>query len=206
MDEGASQSVSHNADLILVRRAQKGDLRAFDLLVFKYQNKVGALISRLVNDPHDVQDLTQETLIKAYRGLASFRSDSAFYTWLYRIAVNTAKNHLMTPQTRYSRQGVSLEQAELVDQDSHWLQDETTPENSLSGQRLNSAIHQAIKDLPDELRITLQLREFDGLSYEEISTVLESPVGTIRSRIFRAREAVDKKIRPLVMNTVQMKA
>ena len=204
MDEQADQSMN-SADLLLVKRAQKGDARAFDVLVFKYQNKVAALISRFVKDHHEVQDLTQEALIKAYRGLASFRADSAFYTWLYRIAVNTAKNYLTTQGARYSRQGVPLDQAELVEHDSHWLQDETTPENSLSEQRLGKAIHQAISELPDELRLTLQLREFDGLSYEEISVLLESPIGTVRSRIFRARDAVDKKIRPL-MTSVQMKA
>ena len=204
MDEQADQSM-HSADLLLVKRAQKGDMRAFDLLVFKYQNKVAALINRFVKDPHEVQDLTQEALIKAYKGLASFRADSAFYTWLYRIAVNTAKNYLLTQGARQSKQNVSLDQTELIEHDSHWLQDQTTPENSLSEQRLGKAIYQAISELPDELRLTLQLREFDGLSYEEISALLESPIGTVRSRIFRARDAVDKKIRPL-MTSVQMKA
>ena len=185
---------ARDADQQLVERVQRGDKRAFDLLVLKYQHRILALVSRFVRDPAEVQDVAQEAFIKAYRALPNFRGESAFYTWLYRIAINAAKNYLVS---RGRRPSVG-ELLELDDDDDHAaqhaLKDVDTPENLLYGEELRSVVNAAIRALPEELRAAILLRELDGLSYEEIAEAMECPVGTVRSRIFRAREAVDKRI------------
>lgn len=181
-------------DKQLVVRVQKGDRRAFDLLVVKYQQKIMSLISRYVHDSDEVQDVAQEAFIKAYRALPGFRGDSAFYTWLYRIAINTAKNHLVSRSRRPPGSDVDVEDAQFMDAGDA-LRDSANPENTLSGEELRSTVNYALSELPDDLRTAVTLREFDGLSYEEIAEVMECPVGTVRSRIFRAREAIDKSVR-----------
>lgn len=181
----------------LVARVQKGDKRAFDLLVLKYQHKILAIISRFVKDGAEVQDVAQETFIKAYRALANFRGDSAFYTWIYRIAINTAKNHLVSRGRRPPSSDVDVEDAEFYS-GSEQLKDMGTPEGELMKQELEAVIDKAIRDLPEDLRTAVTLREMEGLSYEEIAEVMSCPVGTVRSRIFRAREAIDKQIAPLI--------
>lgn len=181
----------------LVARVQKGDKRAFDLLVLKYQHKIFAIISRFVKDNAEVQDVAQETFIKAYRALANFRGDSAFYTWIYRIAINTAKNHLVSRGRRPPSSDVDVEDAEFYS-GSEQLKDMGTPEGELMKDELEAVIDKAIKDLPEDLRTAVTLREMEGLSYEEIAEVMSCPVGTVRSRIFRAREAIDKQIAPLI--------
>jgi RNA polymerase sigma-70 factor, ECF subfamily len=177
----------------LVRRVQRGEKTAFDSLVIKYQYKITQLINRYVKDPDEAMDVAQESFIKAYRALPSFRGESAFYTWLYRIAINTAKNHLAMRARRPSDDEVDLEQAEQFESGSR-LRDVETPEGLLLSNELAHVIQLALDELPEELRIAITLREFDGLSYEEIASVMECPVGTVRSRIFRAREAIDKKL------------
>lgn len=184
---------SRETDQQLVRRAQKGDSRAFDLLVLKYQGRIAALVSRYVNDPADIEDVTQEAFIKAYRALAKFRGDSAFYTWLYRIAANAAKNYLVARGRRPSSDA-DVDDAEYFDEGES-LRDVETPENHYFGRELATVVKSALESLPEELRAALMLREFDGLSYEEIAEVMACPVGTVRSRIFRAREAVDSRVR-----------
>ena len=181
-------------DKQLVQRVQKGDRRAFDLLVLKYQQKIMSLISRYVHDGDEVQDVAQEAFVKAYRALPNFRGDSAFYTWLYRIAINTAKNHLVARSRRPPGRDVDLEDAQFMES-ADQLRDAQTPENSLFGDELRAVVNATLADLPDDLRAAVTLREFDGLSYEEIAEVMECPVGTVRSRIFRAREAIDKRVR-----------
>ncbi len=181
-------------DKQLVVRVQQGDKNAFDLLVIKYQRKIMSLISRYVHDADEVQDVAQEAFIKAYRALPGFRGDSAFYTWLYRIAINTAKNHLVSRSRRPPGSDVELEDAQYMDAGDA-LRDGETPENSLFGDELRAKVNEALNDLPDDLRTAVTLREFDGLSYEEIAEVMECPVGTVRSRIFRAREAIDKCVK-----------
>ncbi len=188
---------TQDSDEVLVERVQKGDKRAFDLLVLKYQQKVFAIISRYVRDSHEVQDVAQEAFIKAYRALANFRGDSAFYTWMYRIAINTAKNHLVAKSRRPPINDVDLDDAEFYEGESAMKEIEN-PENRLARDELKQVIDDAIRDLPNDLRTAVTLREFDGLSYEEIAEVMECPVGTVRSRIFRAREAIDKAVEPLV--------
>ena len=183
-------------DQQLVRRAQKGDLRAFDLLVLKYQGRIGSLVSRYVSDSAEVEDVTQEAFIKAFRALDKFRGDSAFYTWLYRIAANAAKNYLVARGRRPSSDA-TIEDAELFDQGGA-LMEEGTPEEVAMGEELARVVEEALASLPDELRAALTLREFEGLSYDDIAAVLECPVGTVRSRIFRAREAIDERIREQV--------
>ncbi|WP_191601269.1 RNA polymerase sigma factor RpoE [Marinomonas algicola] len=183
------------SDQELVERVQKGDKRAFDLLVVKYQYKVCGLLSRYVNDQHEIMDVAQESFIKAYRAIHSFRGESAFYTWLYRIAVNTAKNHLISRSRRPSGNDVEL------DNDDSFalyepLADVASPDATLNRNRLEAAIYSVIKTLPEELKSAITLREFDGMSYEDISHVMDCPVGTVRSRIFRAREAIEQHIRP----------
>ncbi|MEM1403990.1 MAG: RNA polymerase sigma factor RpoE [Pseudomonadota bacterium] len=180
-------------DKQLVVRVQKGDKSAFDLLVVKYQQKIMSLISRYVHDSDEVQDVAQEAFIKAYRALPGFRGDSAFYTWLYRIAINTAKNHLVSRSRRPPGSDVELEDAEYMDA-GEALRDRESPEAALYGEELRSTVNDALSALPDDLRTAVTLREFDGLSYEEIAEVMECPVGTVRSRIFRAREAIDKSV------------
>jgi RNA polymerase sigma-70 factor (ECF subfamily) len=180
-------------DQQLVKRVQKGDKRAFDLLVLKYQHKILALISRYMRDQDEVQDVAQEAFVKAYRALPKFRGDSAFYTWMYRIAINTAKNYLVSRSRRPPGTDIDVEDAEYFEGPSA-LKDIQNPENELYGAELKQVVEQAIKNLPEDLRAAVTLREFDGLSYEDIADVMECPVGTVRSRIFRAREAIDKQV------------
>src|SRR5512145_1734730 len=184
-------------DQQLVERVQRGDKRAFDLLVLKYQHKILGLIVRFVHDPQEAQDVAQEAFIKAYRALTNFRGDSAFYTWLYRIAVNTAKNHLVARGRRPPDTDVSAEDAEFFEGD-HALKDLETPERALLRDEIEATVHRTIQQLPEDLRTALTLREFEGLSYEDIATAMQCPVGTVRSRIFRAREAIDKALQPLL--------
>ena len=186
--------MKHDSDQQLVDRVLAGDKSAFNFLVLRYQHKVAALISRFIKDPHEVEDVSQEAFIKAYRALKLFRGDSAFYTWLYRIAVNTAKNYLVARGRRPPSTDFDLDDAELVE-DTMALRESETPEGQLQRDKLEALINQAIEDLPDDLRTAFRLREFSGLSYEDITEIMDCPVGTVRSRIFRAREAIDKKIR-----------
>ena len=181
-------------DKQLVARAQKGDSRAFDLLVLKYQHRIFGLISRYVHDSDEVQDVAQEAFIKAYRALPRFRGDSAFYTWLYRIAINTAKNYLVSRSRRPPGSDVDLEDAEYYESGGA-LHEIETPENALFGAELKAVVERAISGLPGDLRTAVTLREFDGLSYEDIADILDCPVGTVRSRIFRAREAIDSQVK-----------
>ncbi len=185
-------------DQQLVLRAQQGDKRAYELLVMKYQRKLGRLLSRLVRDPAEVEDVTQEAFIKAYRALPAFRGDSAFYTWLYRIAINTAKNYLVAMGRRApTSTGVDLEDAENFD-DAEQLRDSSTPESELHGKEIAATVNKAMDALPEDLRTAITLREIEGLSYEEIANVMNCPIGTVRSRIFRAREAIATELRPLL--------
>ena len=180
-------------DKQLVERVQRGDKRAFDLLVLKYQHKIFGLVGRYLNDGDEVQDVAQEAFIKAYRALPQFRGDSAFYTWLYRIAINTAKNYLVSRSRRPPGADVELDDAEHFDNGAG-LRELENPENALFGEELRGVVQAAIDELPEDLRSALTLREFDGLSYEAIAEVMACPVGTVRSRIFRAREAVDSRV------------
>ena len=182
-----------DADQQLVQRAQRGDLRAFDLLVLKYQGRIAALVSRYVSDAGEVEDVTQEAFIKAYRALGKFRGDSAFYTWLYRIAANAAKNHLVAKGRRPGADA-TIEDAEGFDEGG-MLSESASPEALAMGGELAEAVESALNALPGELKAALVLREFDGLSYDDIADVLGCPVGTVRSRIFRAREAVDQRVK-----------
>ena len=182
-----------DTDQQLVQRAQRGDLRAFDLLVLKYQGRIAALVSRYVSDAGEVEDVTQEAFIKAYRALGKFRGDSAFYTWLYRIAANAAKNHLVAKGRRPGAHA-TIEDAEGFDEGG-MLSESASPEALAMGGELAEVIESALNALPDELKAALMLREFDGLSYDDIADVLGCPVGTVRSRIFRAREAVDQRVK-----------
>lgn len=184
-------------DLDLVRRTQQGDKRAFDLLVLKYQQKVAGVVSRYLRDQADIQDVVQESFIKAYRALPNFRGDSAFYTWIYRIAINTAKNYLVSKSRRPPVRDVDAEVAEQLEAGER-LKSRDTPEDQLMMQEVERAVWQAINGLPDELRTAITLREIDGMSYEEIAQVMECPVGTVRSRIFRAREIIDSALQPLL--------
>jgi RNA polymerase sigma-70 factor (ECF subfamily) len=179
--------LTQEEDQQLVERVQRGDRRAFDLLVLKYQHKILGLIVRFVHDTHEAQDVAQEAFIKAYRALGNFRGDSAFYTWLYRIAINTAKNYLVSRGRRPP--------------DSDGLKDLESPERALLRDEIEGTVHRTIQQLPEDLRTALTLREFDGLSYEDIASVMQCPVGTVRSRIFRAREAIDKALQPLLQET-----
>ena len=189
---------TRETDQQLVERAQRGDTRAFDLLVKKYQHKIIGLIGRYVHDHAEVQDVAQEAFIKAYRALGKFRADSAFYTWLYRIAINTAKNHLVSRGRRPPGSDMDIVDAEVIDQSGR-LSDVESPEASIARDQLETAVFEAIEALPEDLRTAITLREFDGLSYEDIAQIMDCPVGTVRSRIFRAREAVDRHIQPLVV-------
>ena len=182
-----------DTDQQLVQRAQRGDLRAFDLLVLKYQGRIGALVSRYIADAGEVEDVTQEAFIKAYRALSKFRGDSAFYTWLYRIAANAAKNHLVAKGRRPGADA-TIEDAEVFD-DGGLVSETSSPEAMAMGDELAAVVEQALQSLPEELRAALMLRELEGLSYDDIAEVLGCPVGTVRSRIFRAREAIDEQVR-----------
>jgi RNA polymerase sigma-70 factor (ECF subfamily) len=183
-----------DTDQQLVARVQKGDSRAFDMLVLKYQHKIFGLIGRYVRDADEVQDVAQEAFIKAYKALPRFRGESAFYTWLYRIAINTAKNHLVSRSRRPPGTDVDIADAEYYEGGGA-LRDIENPENALFGNELKAVVEDAINELPDDLRTAVTLREFDGLSYEDIAEVMDCPVGTVRSRIFRAREAIDQRVR-----------
>ncbi|GAA0849261.1 RNA polymerase sigma factor RpoE [Marinobacter szutsaonensis] len=186
-------------DLQLVRKVRNGDRAAFDLLVVKYQTRVASIISRYVYDSQEVMDLTQETFVKAYRAIDRFRGDSAFYTWLYRIAVNTAKNFLES-RGRRPQASADVSDAENFD-DGIRLRDPASPERLLQREQLQEELSRAIAELPEELRSAFLLREYDGLSYEDIAKILECPIGTVRSRIFRARDAVDRHLGPLLNHT-----
>ena len=188
---------AQDSDQQLVERVQKGDKRAFDLLVLKYQHKILAIISRYIRDSFEVQDVAQEAFIKAYRALPNFRGESAFYTWMYRIAINTAKNHLVSRGRRPPSSDVDVEDAEYYG-GSDALKDVDTPENNFFRDELQGVVNDAIRELPEDLRTAVTLRELEGMSYEEIAEVMSCPVGTVRSRIFRAREAIDKQVKPLM--------
>jgi RNA polymerase sigma-70 factor, ECF subfamily len=185
-------------DQQLVERAQKGDKRAFELLVIKYQRKLGRLLSRMVRDTAEIDDITQEAFIKAYRALPQFRGESAFYTWLYRIAVNTAKNYLMAKGKR------EIVKSDLIDEDGETVEDVllphdiASPDAELQSKQIAKAVNEAVEALPEELRTAITLRELEGLSYEEIAQMMDCPIGTVRSRIFRAREAIAARIRPML--------
>lgn len=184
-------------DKQLVAKVKKGDSRAFDMLVLKYQHKILGLVSRYVHDSDEVQDVAQEAFIKAYRALPNFRGDSAFYTWLYRIAINTAKNYLVSRSRRPPGSDVEVEDAEYYEGGGA-LRDIESPETALFGAELKAVVERAISELPDDLRTAVTLREFDGLSYEDIAEIMACPVGTVRSRIFRAREAIDRQVKQQV--------
>jgi len=185
-------------DQQLVERVQRGDKQAFGLLVAKYQRKLARLLSRLIRDPAEVEDVAQETFIKAYRALPSFRGDSAFYTWLYRIGINTAKNFLVSQGRRApTTTDFDSEEAETFD-DGDQLRDINTPERLLMTKQIGETVNSAMDALPEDLRTAIVLREIEGLSYEEIAAIMECPIGTVRSRIFRAREAISEKLKPLL--------
>lgn len=185
-------------DQQLVERAQRGDKRAFELLVMKYQRKLARLLSRLVRDPGEVEDVTQEAFIKAYRALPNFRGESAFYTWLYRIGINTAKNYLVALGRRApTTTEFDNEEAESFEE-ADGLRDNATPETELLGKEIGATVNKAMDALPEDLRTAISLREIEGLSYEEIASVMNCPIGTVRSRIFRAREAIAAELRPLL--------
>ena len=187
-----------DADLELVRRVQHGDKRAFELLVAKYQRRISRLLSRMIRDPADMEDVAQEAFIKAYRALPGFRGESAFYTWLYRIAINTAKNHYAAqgrrPPTAVANEFEDHESGE----DAVHLSDTATPDSLYQSKQVGLAVNRAIEQLPEDLRTAIMLREIEGLSYDEIAAAMDCPVGTVRSRIFRAREAIAQELRPLL--------
>jgi RNA polymerase sigma-70 factor, ECF subfamily len=186
-----------DTDQQLVERVQAGDRSAFDLLVLKYQHRVLKLVGRFVSDAAEAEDVAQEAFIKAYRALASFRGDSAFYTWLYRIAINTAKNALVSSRRRPVDFDLDLQDPEQYDRHAR-LKDADTPEGVLLTEEIRQVVEHAMEQLPEDLRTAIVLRELEGLSYEEIAEAMDCPVGTVRSRIFRAREAIDKKLKPLL--------
>ncbi len=185
-------------DQQLVERAQRGDKYAFELLVVKYQRRLARLISRFVRDAAEVEDVTQEAFIKAYRALPAFRGESAFYTWLYRIGINTAKNYLLALKRRAPTSTSSNTEDAEGFEDAGLLQEVSTPENELMSKQVVEVVNSSLQELPDDLRTALTLREIEGLSYEEIASVMNCPIGTVRSRIFRAREAISTNLRPLL--------
>jgi RNA polymerase sigma-70 factor (ECF subfamily) len=186
-----------DSDKDLVERVKNGEKAAFDLLVLKYQSRIVNLVSRFVRNPADALDVTQEAFIKAYRALPNFRGDSAFYTWMYRIAVNTAKNYLAVQARRPTETDQDISEIEQIEGDNA-LKEQATPEHMLLTDEIQRTVVEAIEKLPDDLRMAITLREVEGLSYEEIAAVMECPIGTVRSRIFRAREAIDKELSPLL--------
>jgi RNA polymerase sigma-70 factor, ECF subfamily len=191
-------ATDRDIDRQLVARAQRGDKRAFELLVEKYQRKLARLLSRFIRDPAEVEDVTQEAFIKAYRALPAFRGDSAFYTWLYRIGINTAKNYLMAMGRRApTSTEVEADEAEGFEEGEQ-LRDINTPESVLLSNEIAQTVNATIERLPEELRTAIQLREIEGMSYEDIARAMECPIGTVRSRIFRAREAIAEQLRPLL--------
>jgi RNA polymerase sigma-70 factor (ECF subfamily) len=187
-----------SVDQELVVRVQRGDKAAFDLLVRKYQHKIAKLVSRYVRDRAEVEDVTQEAFIKAYRALRGFRGDSAFYTWLYRIAINTAKNYLVAQGRRPLTANIEPEEAETLASDHGNTSELLTPERSMLAEEIGRTVERAIAALPEDLRTAITLRELDGLSYDDIAVAMDCPIGTVRSRIFRAREAIDTELRPLL--------
>ena len=194
----AAPSADRDADYVLVQRAQAGDKRAFELLVLKYQRKLARLVGRLVRDQAEMEDVVQEAFIKAYRALPNFRGDAAFYTWLYRIGINTAKNFLMTQGKKApTSTQKDAEEAETFD-DADQLRDHNTPESLMHSRQVGEAVNRALSKLPEELRTAVTLREIEGLSYDEIAEMMQCPIGTVRSRIFRAREAIALELRPLL--------
>ncbi len=195
MNEQSRNNAELDKELVL--RVQQGDKSAFDLLVLKYQHRIIQLVNRFVKDPSEAQDVAQEAFVKAYRALGNFRGDSAFYTWLYRIAINTAKNYLVSRSRRHSDYEVDLNDAEQIE-GARQLKGLDTPDSLLMNDQIVEAIKEAIDGLPDEMKTAIMLREFEGMRYEEIAEAMDCPVGTVRSRIFRAREAIDKKLTPLL--------
>ena len=187
-----------NNDQLLVEKVQKGDQQAFNLLVLKYQGRIKQLVARYARNAADVEDITQDAFIKAYRALKNFRGDSQFYTWLYRIAINTAKNYLVSSGRR-SPAGATLDAQEAEQYEGAYaLQEAATPDREIQAEEIQQVVSKAISDLPEDLRTAITLRELEGLNYEDIAQVMDCPIGTVRSRIFRAREAIDQQLRPLL--------
>jgi len=184
-------------DQALVERVQQGDKKAFDLLVLKYQLRLSKLVSRFLRNQSDVPDVVQEAFIKAYRALPNFRGESAFYTWIYRIAINTAKNHLVSMSRKSPPGSIDVQDAEDYGA-SEWLKEYSSPEREALTTELETTVHRSMSELPDDLREAVTLREIEGLSYEDIASIMDCPIGTVRSRIFRAREAIDEKLAPLL--------
>lgn len=184
-------------DQLLVERVQQGDKRAFDLLINKYQHRIISLVARYVSDQAEAMDVAQEAFIKAYRAIDRFRGDSAFYTWLYRIAINTAKNWLVARKRRPPSSDIDAADAEQYDIDSR-LKEQGTPEHELMREEIKNTVFETIANLPDDLRTAIMLREMEGMSYEDIAVTMDCPIGTVRSRIFRAREAIDEQLKPLL--------
>ena len=191
-------SGAEQTDTQLVKRVQQGDKQAFNLLVLKYQYRIQAVVSRFIKDHAEVQDVAQEAFIKAYRAIQNFRGESQFYTWLYRIAVNTAKNHLVTRNRRPPSNDIEIGDADMYG-GSEYLEDNDTPEAEMCRGELEAEVFRAMSDLPEDLRTAITLREIEGMSYEEIADVMDCPIGTVRSRIFRARDAITEKIKPLMV-------
>jgi RNA polymerase sigma-70 factor, ECF subfamily len=196
-DESRPSAGVEQSDLELVKRAQRGERGAFDLLVLRYQHKVVKLVARLLRDPTEAEDVAQEAFVKAYRALGSFRGDSAFYTWLYRIAVNTARNSIASRQRRPLDYEADLSENEQTAVESR-MRHTDTPEANVLSEEIRSTVNRAVEQLPEDLRTAIVLREVEGLSYEEIAAAMDCPVGTVRSRIFRAREAIDRDLKPLL--------
>ncbi len=197
--QGKQGMGDREVDQQLVERVQNGDKQAFDLLVIKYQRKLKRLLSRFIRDSAEVEDVAQEAFIKAYKALPSFRGDSAFYTWLYRIGINTAKNFLVSQGRRAptTNQGFDNEDAENFDTGGK-LREMNTPESELMSKQIAQTVNQTLESLPEELKTAITLREIEGLSYDEIANIMDCPIGTVRSRIFRARDAISEKLRPLL--------
>ena len=199
--ESSSVNPERIVDQKLVEKSQRGDKKAFSMLVEKYQRRLTRLLSRMVRDQSEIEDIVQDSFIKAYRAINNFRGDSAFYTWLYRIGINTAKNHLIKLGKRpKAMNDIEIEEIENFE-DAQDLRNLETPENSMATKEIIASVNQTIETLPDELKEAIQLREIDGLSYEEISDLMNCPIGTVRSRIFRAREAIAEKLKPLIETT-----
>ena len=191
-------------DLALVKQAQNGDIKAFELLVQRYQQKVGGVVSKLIKDYHEIQDITQDVFIKVYKALPNFRGDSAFYTWIYRIAINTAKNHLVSRGRRIQNSDIEPSEAEHYS-GGFEKQNFDTPDAEYERQEIEKVVHDSISELPEDLKRAIVLREVDGLSYEEIAEEMDCPIGTVRSRIFRARDAVDNALKPLLKHEQKRK-